>query len=508
MKVSKYHILVIVLSVVVLLMSAAGCEGIPSPGKSSQSASEGVTDDRGTANVKVKGRSVKVVAVDDSAPEQAIADVRVRSGEQQGITMLYSADGEGKYFPQLTFLGTSRPEAEVITMPLTPVSGRDWTIGEPFGVEIDPESLPEVGSIPYKEMRDYIIENFPETRSIVFMFTEEVADIESSTVVFHASPFSEVVYAHIKPGQESAGLELVPRVNAFGFTAAAVVSLVAKAAAVCVAAGPLCPIDEILAGYGVKKVADWYYGRKGMIRLPYVTMLTIEEAKDKLHSDGFNNITVKASATPSGYAVDLGPDKVHSQKPIPYLYYSPDEAVTLFHSEGSKAPESNITKAILRINTKAEWVENNETATIEFYISTGPQVSGTAQYDDRGYHRFVNSPGGPQTYGNLTGPGELLKEVTVRGGAEVGVQELTFDVTEYFQENGITTYYIAADNSGPALAMFYCLIFYDTREQKGLRYPYGKSGDHQAGLFGPPHPWMIEWGRNQGSAVEVRMDPP
>ena len=518
MKISKSYIPVMVLSVLALLLAAAGCDGIASPGGPPQSAVEGVTDSEGTADIKVKGQSISVIAVDKTYPDRSLSDVEVSVGEQQGVRMVYSLDKTGKYLPEIKFLSPDKEDARVVTVPLSPAGDSNWSIDQPVKIPIDPTAILEAASMPYAELGGFLRDEYPQVNTVIFLFPEEVGDIGHSNISVHESPFPEVLYAHVKEGGV-AGFRLVPRVNAlFALT----LGFVVKTAATAVLGSLLIDEKDVLIA-----VSERLTGRSSQfIYVPDLYGMNEEEAREALDANGFTGvpldkhswfltdskyITEHAARNLDGLIVDQSPEPNESYDPIEHPEEIDNLSIKIWvgtSSLGPEPPENDITGATVRINTKAEWADKSETATIRFYISTSPQVSGTAQYDDRGREAFVGNPGGPQTYGDLTDPGMLLQEVTVSGGAGVPVQELTFDVTEYFQENGLTTYYVAADNQGPAMAVFYCLIFYDVRHQKGLNYPYGDSGDHQAGLFGPPHPLVIKWGRNPGNAVEIRMDPP
>lgn len=512
---------------VVLLVCAVGCAKVDE-GKGT------VTDDSGVGNVDIGGKAVKVIAVNKNSPSEPVSGVKLSTGEQQGIGMVYSTDAGGEYFPNLTFMSEGLGQTDLTTVQLVPAQNKDWIFSEPVKLNINIDKLPRKASFEYAELVSFLADEMPEVKIVVFLFTEEVVDIERCYVSIYSSPFSEVIYAHISETIVGSTLEIMPRVYAIdpasSFAAAVWMSTQTPtgAALLGAAAGAGLAAAKFLASELKQNVvmaaATKLLGKgcgQGYIEMPNLKGLTKDEARQLLTDAGIPDNLLKLNVVELSSKDCPAKEKqgvVIDQVPIPgncvdlwgYIDEAEELPIMIVVCKGpdeKQTTKSEVSEAILKISTMAEWVENNETATIRFYISITPQVTGTVQKEDRGHHTFVSQSDWPQAYGSLTDPGELLQEVAVPGGAGVGVQELTFDITEYVQKNGITTYYIAADNSGPALAMFNCMLFYETRNQKG-HYPFGNAGEHQVGLFGPAHPLVIKWGRNPGSAAEIRLDPP
>ncbi|MBL7208576.1 MAG: hypothetical protein ISS52_00615 [Dehalococcoidia bacterium] len=212
-------------TIVLLLVMAIAVNSVLMSCKSSEPVSKAEaitasTDSNGVANLEMDGRPIAVVAVDETFPAQALPNIKVSVAEQQGVGLVYAVDEEGKFCPQLTFLNSSLSQTEEITVPLSPVGDEGLIMSEPIEIDINPDSLPKVASCHYSGLGSFLMDNYPEVRGIVFLFSGEVSDIEQSTVFIYATPFPEVIYAHLQEGQRMTGLGIIPKVHAAGVLAA------------------------------------------------------------------------------------------------------------------------------------------------------------------------------------------------------------------------------------------------------------------------------------------------
>lgn len=226
MKKCKWYRALITASLIVLIVSTTGCINITinMPGGGVESSkSEATTDSGGIATLEVEGQPIAVHAVDKTSPSQSLPNVEVSVAEQQGVGLIYTVDKEGKFFPQLTFLNSGLSKACGITVPLSPVGDKDWVMSEPTQIDINPASLPKAASFQYSQFGSFLSDTRPEVRTIVLLFTEQVSDIEHSTVSICTSPFTQVIYAYVQEGHNVTGLEVIPRAHAVELHAVALV---------------------------------------------------------------------------------------------------------------------------------------------------------------------------------------------------------------------------------------------------------------------------------------------
>jgi hypothetical protein len=137
------------------------------------------------------------------------------------------------------------------------------------------------------------------------------------------------------------------------------------------------------------------------------------------------------------------------------------------------------------------------------YISTSHQVTGKDQsyiLVDNNDIQYVDIPGFPIRYGNLTSPGYEVGQYTFVNevGAFSGKIQF-FDITSYVVSNGIITYYVAVDNPGADISFRASIIIHLSNGTE-IHYPLLSTlsfGDH----------W---WSRSRGcagQAAEVTLAP-
>ncbi len=177
-------------------------------------AYEKTTGSTGTAVFKIDGETILTSLVDESSPSQALSNMKVCVAKQQGISLVYAKDERGNYFPKLTFLDSTSPQINAVTVAMTPVNDESWTISQPVTIDINPDLLPEVDSVPYYGLLEFLEDEYPGVEIIVFLFNDKAQDISSSTVSIREAPSPGVIYAYLQDERESAGFGLVKKAHA------------------------------------------------------------------------------------------------------------------------------------------------------------------------------------------------------------------------------------------------------------------------------------------------------
>lgn len=274
----KKVILVLLVMVITLVPVLISCQ--PSEPTLTVKA-KATTDSSGVAVLEFDGQKISVFAADETSPSQAVPNVDVSVAEQQGTGLIYAADTKGDFLPELTFLNSPLSETAVTTVALSPAGTDRWGISQPLAIDINPTGLSTAATIPFSELGDFLKDEYPKVKTIVFLSTEEIESIEQSTVSIHTTPFPEVLYAHFQNGDEVTSI-LPGQVAHAAFVIVSVGFILKVAAGVIL--GPLIMDEKDVIGAVASRITG---ERADFVYMPDLTGLTEEEARNELTNANF-----------------------------------------------------------------------------------------------------------------------------------------------------------------------------------------------------------------------------
>lgn len=175
------------------------------------SISEERTDREGLAEFNLNGEKILVSVIDESSPSRALSRVKVTVAEQQGISLVYTKDEGGDFFPEVSFINPTSTRTKATTVAMTPVIDESWKISQPIAVDINPKLFPEVYTVSYSGLLTFLEDEYPAVEAIVFLFDEKTGDITDSTVSIYESPYKGVIYAYLQAEEKTAGFGLFPK---------------------------------------------------------------------------------------------------------------------------------------------------------------------------------------------------------------------------------------------------------------------------------------------------------
>ena len=172
------------------------------------------TDAQGIASLNIDGSKITVRTMDGEQPTKSLSDIKVSAVTHEVTGIIYAIDDTNTYFSQLTILNSGFSNAKMTYLPMYEVGDAEFMISQPMSINLKPNRLKKLTSLPYSDLGSYVESSYPQVNGLLFITSEEMADIKNYMVTLYASPFSDVLYAHIQEKINTSGLEIVPPVYA------------------------------------------------------------------------------------------------------------------------------------------------------------------------------------------------------------------------------------------------------------------------------------------------------